>query len=768
MDYMPSYDFKQLSPHDLEILSRDLLQAEWKVRIESFKSGKDKGIDLRFASGGGNTIVQVKHFVGTGLSGLLREIGKESSKVQKLQPSRYVLVTSVPLSAENKTKIVSLIGSNMLKPEDVIGQEDLNNLLGRHPEIEKDHYKLWLASRAVMERVLHNAAATRSQFKVQQVYEQARRYVQSRAYPEALKKLDEHSVVIIAGSPGIGKTTLANLLLYEHLERGYQAILIQRDIEEGLEVFDPTKKQAFYFDDFIGATFLGDRSASAGGGNDKALIDFIAMVRSTPNARLIMTTREHIYSQAMGLSERFRHYDFDEMSVLLSMPSYSFSQKARILYNHLFFSDLPSSYQSELLRDNFYFEIIKHEKFNPRLIEWLSNFRRVKSIPVNDYRSFIGSLLSDPSEIWKHAYERELTDAARSMLLSIFSLRGKTRGQALNSAFKRLHSARAKRYSFVTRPEDFQLALKEVTGGFVHLPNNDEVEVIDPSVLDLLNSVVRTVPENAIDIVSGAVSFEQIERIWFFAKAEGSEDVFDLLQANSRALAQALSVHVFKDRKVDFKDAVVFYGATFERRLSVLIDIADKINAPEITEIVDSLFVRMQQEWENEGVNVDSAIDLLQVLKASQAFDAAQLAQITNSTEMALLEATREGCHSAELRELISLLDLEGDNSLVLTDALRASFQGFEESYFRDEVSDCRSREQFDEIINDLEFFGGNLEVDVDYLISDVEESKSQFERDEDEYIDQMQDEWKEQWREERATERNVVDMFGSLQRNED
>lgn len=48
---MPEYDFHQLSPYDLEILARDLLQAHWGVRLESFKTGRDRGIDLRYAPG---------------------------------------------------------------------------------------------------------------------------------------------------------------------------------------------------------------------------------------------------------------------------------------------------------------------------------------------------------------------------------------------------------------------------------------------------------------------------------------------------------------------------------------------------------------------------------------------------------------------------------------------------------------------------------------------------------------------------------------------
>ncbi|MCA8430558.1 restriction endonuclease [Burkholderia seminalis] len=91
---MAAYDFHQLSPHDLELLARDLLQAEWGVSIEDFKSGKDRGIDLRYAGTATSTIVQVKHYVRTGLAGLLRDLRKEATKVRRLKPGRYALVAS--------------------------------------------------------------------------------------------------------------------------------------------------------------------------------------------------------------------------------------------------------------------------------------------------------------------------------------------------------------------------------------------------------------------------------------------------------------------------------------------------------------------------------------------------------------------------------------------------------------------------------------------------------------------------------------------------
>ncbi len=761
---MADYDFHQLSPNDLEILTRDLLQAHWGVTIESFKTGKDGGIDLRHASGAGKIVVQVKHFVRTGLAGLMRELSKEAAKVLRLKPTRYVLVTSVPLSAVNKDAIVALIGADVLTPSDVIGQEDLNNLLNQYPDIQGKHYKLWLASRAVLDRVLHNAAVTRSEFKASQVHDEARRYVQSGAYPQAQKMINEQRVVVVAGPPGVGKTTLANLLLYEHLARGYQAVVIQRDIEEGLSLFQPGTPQIFYFDDFMGATFLGDRSSALTSTSDKALLEFIAMVRSTPTARMVLTTREHIYSLAMDKSERLRHSDMDDLSIYLRMPDYSFEQKARILYNHLYFSDLPAEYQDELLRDDYYLRIVKHEKFNPRLIEWLSSFRRIRTVAVRDYQTFIDNLLRDPSEIWRHAYEQEITDAGRSMLLVLFSMGGKAAGVALEPAFIRLHEHRAKRYGFSIRPQDFRSALREIKSTFTKPFGTHGVEVIDPSVLDLINAIVRRTPENAIDVAAAAHNFDQIEHVWSFAKAQSSGAVLDAFRHNDGPITTSLERCMTEARRIDMgKGAIGYRGPTFERRLTIVVDIADRLGSSSIASLIAPLFARLQQEWITERPDINGAVDALRALDGARSDDLATFAVMMTTIKAALLEEVQDGCRSDELRELIGVIDTsEADTDAALS-AARTAFDAYCGRTFQDELRECRSRDQFDGLVEDLELFRDQLGVDVSSLLTRVEEAKGDFEEHEDAYADQMHEEYQERWRDERAREWSVSDMFGSL-----
>src|SRR5208282_1648233 len=104
---MSRYDFASLSSRDFEELTRDLLQAEWNVALESFRPGKDRGIDLRYMPAHGDaTIVQCKHYAVLGFSKLATNLGDiELPKIKRLRPQRYVVVTSVNLTAGNKEEV---------------------------------------------------------------------------------------------------------------------------------------------------------------------------------------------------------------------------------------------------------------------------------------------------------------------------------------------------------------------------------------------------------------------------------------------------------------------------------------------------------------------------------------------------------------------------------------------------------------------------------------------------------------------------------------
>ncbi|QRM40482.1 hypothetical protein F3X89_21920 [Rhizobium rhizogenes] len=758
---MPDYDFHQLSAHDLEILTRDLLQAEWKVAIENFKAGKDGGIDLRYAQGPSNVIIQLKHYHKTGFDGLCRDLAKESVKVEKLNPSRYILVTSIPLSPGNKTTIANIFAPGRLLAQDIVGQEGLNNLLGRHPDVEGKHFKLWLASRAVLDRVLNNAAITKSEFKARRVYEQAKRYVESSAYSDAMRLLAKKGVVIIAGPPGVGKTTLADLVLYSHLEQGYQAIIVDRDVEEASRMFQPGAPQIFYFDDFMGATYLGENGLATRN-DDRVLLDFIGMIRANSTSRLVLTTREHIYSQAISRSERLRNSEIDDYRVVLQMPAYSTLQRARILYNHLYFSELPVEYRNELLRDNFYLQIVRHEKFNPRLIEWLSTFRRVKEHGPSQYQAFISRLLADPSEIWRHAYDHQISEASRSFLLTLLSTEGKISSANLQITFDKLHAHRARRYRFQTGPGDLNGAVRDLNGSFVKPTGADGYEVLDPSVLDLMNTILHEETHNAVDIIAGASDFSQIQQVWKLSASTGGKGIVAALAANQTQIMERYELLSMRNRRRQSVRGVSFHGTSFESRLLTTIEMANAMPGGPIEEFLGRLYARVNEEHQQSGPILTDVAEVLRAIDQCNNLPRATLNQISDELTTAALEDAKTNCSGGELAELVGALDTDGDQDSPIIQGLRAAFEAYENKSFYDELSDCRSTEEFDRMLEDLDLFQKYVGVDVDGLVRSVKEAQEEWES--ENYSSRDADKGHYGLRSDRPyIDQEVVEMFNTL-----
>jgi len=737
---MPSYDFKQLSPNDFEELARDLIQARDQITLESFKSGRDGGIDFRIARASLNTIVQCKHYSGTGFSGLLSSLNKESIKAQNLNPTRYILVTSVGLTPDNKASIAQLF-SPVLSTSDIIGQDDLNNLLTLYPSVEMTHYKLWLASKVVLDRVIHNASITQSEFDVHRVHRDIQRYVSSAAFPRALGMLDNEHVAIISGAPGVGKTSLAKMLLFNYLEKGYEVVSITDSFRIGRERYQQGKKQIFYYDDFIGATFLGESGSSFTRSEDREILDFIELIQSSPYSRLILTTREHILRQAITISEKLKHSTIIDKHCILEISDYTQHQRALILYNHIYFSDLPKNYRSALLKDRFYAAIVKHAKFNPRLIEWLSSFRRLKSVSADQYQVFVTNLLANPAEIWSHAYENQISDAARSVLLALYLCGGKTDLKNLEKSYAALHCRRSQRYIFRTQPSDWRRALAELNGSFIRL--GDKFEFINPSVLDMLNEVVRQDLSNLIDLIDTAHSFTQIRRIWIFAQAQENTGVLDGLVRESDHLAQALKRLLHTPTIAEYNAGFShYYSNSLETRTDIILQIATSIPTPCMQEIALEALRTLTNSWARSTPNIISGAAVFKQLYESKSIPVKDkdffLNQIIDSLVIHSLSEPRSD-------ELCSLLNITSKlPSSSRSELLATAIERFLDDGFRDELSGLGSTSECDSFEQDILTLCEAIEVDASTEREYIAEKIGEIEAYNAEQTEHAHDNWQD------------------------
>ena len=417
---MPDYDFLILQYNEFEHLTRDLLQKKENVFVESFTPGKDGGVDLRFAKvKGENTIVQAKRV--KDYASLKRTLLKEVAKVKTLNPKRYVISTSVGLTPENKTEIQALFNSYIQSTEDILGRDDLNNLLGQNPDVEKQYYKLWLGSTAVLEDILNKRINNWSAIEMEAIRREVSTYVMNKSFDDALDSLTKNRYVVISGIPGIGKTTLARMLVNYLLSEGYEEFVKLEGIGDAAQKLQAGKKQIFFYDDFLGSTYFQNEEK----GFDQKLVAFIEKVKHESDKVFILSTREYILAEAKQTYEVFSTKNIELAKCVLDLSDYTESIRAEILYNHLAMAELPLPYVRALLEKRSYLRIIRHSNFNPRIIETFLNAKLYLNVDPNQFVEKFIDFFDRPYAVWELAF-RQLKPVAQYALLVRMSMGDKT------------------------------------------------------------------------------------------------------------------------------------------------------------------------------------------------------------------------------------------------------------------------------------------------------------------------------------------------------
>ena len=363
---MNNYDLLTLSWVEFEDLTRDLLQSELGIFIESFTPGKDSGIDLRFAfTNNKKAIVQCKRM--NNYNTLYSQLKKEKVKLIDKKIDRYYISTTVGLTPNGKNRIFQLFSPLIKSEADIFGKDDINNLIAKHPNIEKTYYKLWLTSSTVLQELLNAKVYNSSKMQMKQIKEDVKIYVQNDSFNEAQSILSENHYIIISGIPGIGKTTLARMLVYNLVASGiHDLIYLSSNIGEAYKSYHESTKQVFLFDDFLGSNLLENKLDR---NEDKDLINFIKKIKESKNKYFIMTTREYILKQAQQKYELLNKHNINMVKCIIDLTQYTPLVRGEILYRHLFFSNMPMIYLQELLKNQRYLEIIHHKNYNPRIIE---------------------------------------------------------------------------------------------------------------------------------------------------------------------------------------------------------------------------------------------------------------------------------------------------------------------------------------------------------------------------------------------------------------
>ena len=486
---MPSYKFDTLSPLDFEFLVRDLLQLHFDCHIESFKTGKDGGVDLRIAKTKDQLwIIQCKRFVETTYAKLKREIKKETAKIKKLKPKRYIFCTSLPLLPQQKDELLGLLSPYCKSTSDIFGNEDINNLLGRFPKIERQHFKLWLCSENILQQILNSEIFSRTTLDEEEIRLRISMFVPTAAVPRAEAILKKKGYCLLAGIPGIGKTTTAEILLAMHVKQGWSAVVVT-NAAQAIKALSSSEKQIIYYDDFLGQTSLREKLGKNEEDDIQRLLSHCA--RNPKRVRFILTTREYILEQAKVIHEKLKRSSIELSRCTIRLEDYTKKIRAKILLSHLYFYGIPQPVRKYMADRSYARQIVEHRNYSPRVIETMCRrYVHEAKTPARFSKEFI-ALLENPTEIWESAYYDQLSDDARNLLVCFASISDLVSEVNLELAFKAFLGSDADTKIGMR----FRNALKELDGNFLRSRrklSGSEIlfQYHNPSVKDFMDIVV--------------------------------------------------------------------------------------------------------------------------------------------------------------------------------------------------------------------------------------------------------------------------------------
>lgn len=486
---MANYNFHNVDSHEFEEICSEVLAIFLGIRMRTFPEGRDRGIDIKRVSGEEDIIGQCKR-----IQKVTSSIKNEFNKIKKIKTcKKYYLFLACSITAKQRTDIFNVFSPYMDNESYIFDESDLNSLLEKdeYLDVIKRHFKLWITSEKIFEHFVDKVGSFDSGALINSIQEHKKYYVDTADYYKVLDVLLNKRIVLITGQPGVGKSTISEMALLSFVEKFGSSRIVysaSSDLSQLKNSISDNKdiKELIFIDDFLGDYYLDLRT-----NNISTIYKFIDSIRGMKNKYLIINSRILILQEACSRSIKFQNSIDKIDACTVEIKNLSSLQKGKILFNHLYFSDIPDEFRKEILDDKRYWKLINHPNYNPRLIEYISNTNNYQRSKFKTYYDFIADSLNKADKIWEDAIKNNLAEVDRWFLYTMKSF-GQDRidYEVLKVAFNRVINGKK---NVDTSINQFEECIKRLNGSFVYLSGGDKkrfFSFLNPSIKESLTSEI--------------------------------------------------------------------------------------------------------------------------------------------------------------------------------------------------------------------------------------------------------------------------------------
>ena len=542
------FNYHNLNDVEFEHLCKDIMEKKLDTILRIFAKGRDGGIDLTDNVANKNLVIQVKHYINSTYSNLKISLKKEIPKVKELNPKKYYICCGKELTAANINEIYKMFSNYMESDSNIITLKEIDNFLQdkNNEEIVRKNYKLWLHASGILNQILNQDIFIDCESLLCDIEDESKFFVQTRTYNKCLERLLNHRIIMMVGAPGVGKTITSKMLILYFAQLGYKVrYTTNGDISDLKKSLSSNKnaKEIVLLDDCLGQHYFNMKSTQ-----EQELISLIKYIHINFNKLLIMNSRITIFNEAKERSEEFHIIIEGEKVVLhaINMDTISLIEKAKILYNHLKYKNVPPTYYEDIRKDKGYLRIVNHRNYTPRIIEYITLESRLTIVESDQYFKYCMDKLDKPNDIWKNEFERRLTNIDRAFMSTLYSLTETLINiDVLKICFnKRLESMNG----IDNTINHFELTLNRLNSAMISIydyKDTKHIGVINPSVNDYLK-LVFSVNGLELQSVRNAIVYDiQIERC--YGNEEHEKVMLELLECG-----ELLELRFVNDYKRDY------------------------------------------------------------------------------------------------------------------------------------------------------------------------------------------------------------------------